>query len=181
MKVGIISALACSTDYSGLYAAGSFSGSVSLYQEDHDGAVGHIDGIEPGGVTQVCLNQYLDMRRRLTRQLQFHPLSPNHLFIASRRSDCIQLYDIRNPSESVAMLPRKGDTNQRIWFDLDPWGRYLATGDQVGHFVKLSRYSSLIFQDGIVSTWDIGTIISEQTESPALVSQQKMASGAFMF
>jgi hypothetical protein len=52
--VGIISALAFSTDYSGLYAAGSFSGSVSLYQEDHDGPVGHLDGIEPGGVTQVC-------------------------------------------------------------------------------------------------------------------------------
>jgi len=56
MQVGIISALAFSTDYSGLYAAGSFSGSVSLYQEDHDGSVGHIDGIEPGGVTQVCLD-----------------------------------------------------------------------------------------------------------------------------
>jgi hypothetical protein len=53
-KVGIISALAFSTDYSGLYAAGSFSGSVSLYQEDHDGPVGHLDGIEAGGVTQVC-------------------------------------------------------------------------------------------------------------------------------
>jgi len=52
--VGIISALAFSTDYSGLYAAGSFSGSVSLYQEDHDGPVGHLDGIESGGVTQVC-------------------------------------------------------------------------------------------------------------------------------
>lgn len=55
MEVGIISALAFSTDYSGLYAAGSFSGSVSLYLEDHDGSVGHLDGIEPGGVTQVCL------------------------------------------------------------------------------------------------------------------------------
>jgi hypothetical protein len=51
--LGIISALAFSTDYSGLYAAGSFGGSVSLYQEDHDGSVGHLDGVEPGGITQV--------------------------------------------------------------------------------------------------------------------------------
>jgi hypothetical protein len=62
IEVGIISALAFSTDYSGLYAAGSFSGAVSLYQEDHDGSVGHIDGIEPGGVTQVCLNIYGNSR-----------------------------------------------------------------------------------------------------------------------
>lgn len=50
---GIISALAFSTDYSGLYAAGSFGGSVSLYQEDHDGSVGHLQGIVGSGVTQV--------------------------------------------------------------------------------------------------------------------------------
>jgi hypothetical protein len=84
------------------------------------------------------MSSYLDLFKQLTRQLQFHPLSPNHLFVASRRSDCIQLYDIRNPSDSVATLPRKGDTNQRIWFDLDPWGRYLTTGDLVCHFLSYS-------------------------------------------
>lgn len=52
-STGIISALSFSTDYSGLYAAGSFGGSVSLYSEDESGAVGHLDGIEGGGVTQV--------------------------------------------------------------------------------------------------------------------------------
>lgn len=53
MSLGIISALAFSTDYSGLYAAGSFSGSVSLYSEDESGTVGHLEGVEGGGVTQV--------------------------------------------------------------------------------------------------------------------------------
>jgi hypothetical protein len=28
-------------------------------------------------------------------------------------------------------LPRLGDTNQRLLFDLDPWGRYLVAGDEV--------------------------------------------------
>ena len=53
---GIISALAFSPDYSGLYAAGSFSGTVSLYTEDTGATpVQHIDGVTGGGVTQVCL------------------------------------------------------------------------------------------------------------------------------
>jgi hypothetical protein len=51
---GIISALAFTPDYSGTYAAGTFSGSVSLYSEDMGGtASGHLEGVSPGGVTQV--------------------------------------------------------------------------------------------------------------------------------
>jgi hypothetical protein len=41
----------------------------------------------------------------------------------------------------MSRLPRKGDTNQRLWFDLDPWGRYLATGDQVS-FLILPMYQA---------------------------------------
>jgi hypothetical protein len=36
-----------------MYAAGSFGGSVSLYSEDESGTVGHLEGVEGGGVTQV--------------------------------------------------------------------------------------------------------------------------------
>jgi WD40 repeat protein len=50
---GIISAIAFSTDYSGLYAAGSYSGSVGLYDEDSERSVGFLEGIHQGGVTQV--------------------------------------------------------------------------------------------------------------------------------
>jgi hypothetical protein len=63
-------------------------------------------------------------------QVRFHPLSPNHLFIASRRSTVLQVYDLRNPSMPFSHLPRNGSTNQRLSFDIDPWGRYLVTGDQ---------------------------------------------------
>ena len=54
------------------------------------------------------------------------------MFVASRRSSVIQVYDTRDPSAPFAELPRDGQTNQRLTFDVDPWGRYLAAGDRNG-------------------------------------------------
>lgn len=50
---GIISSIAFTTDYSGVYAAGSFAGQVSVYQEDAKGAMMHLEGVVGGGVTQA--------------------------------------------------------------------------------------------------------------------------------
>ncbi|KAL1408959.1 hypothetical protein Q8F55_005773 [Vanrija albida] len=114
---GIISALAFSQHSVGSYAAGSFGGSVVLYDEDTGvRAAGHLDGVEGGGVTQLA----------------YHPLDGNTLFVASRRSDSIQVFDLRDTSAPVARLERSASTNQRIEFGLDPWGRYLASGDENG-------------------------------------------------
>ena len=57
------------------------------------------------------------------------------LYIASRRSDQIKCWDIRNTGE---MLPhsfhRPGATNQRLAFSLDQEsGRFLASGDTEGN------------------------------------------------
>jgi hypothetical protein len=112
---GIISALAFSAHYPGSYAAGSFVGSVVLYDEDTTGATGVLEGVVGGGVTQIA----------------YHPLDPYVIFVASRRSDAIQAFDLRDTSQPVANLDRPGSTNQRIAFDLDPWGRWMASGDEV--------------------------------------------------
>ncbi|RSH86125.1 uncharacterized protein EHS24_004353 [Apiotrichum porosum] len=123
---GIISALAFSQHMPGAFAAGSFSGSVVLYDEDTGNrAAGHLYGVEGGGVTQLV----------------YHPLDPNTIFVASRRSDSLQAYDLRDTSQPVARLERPTSTNQRIWFDVDPWGRWLASGDE----------------NGTVRIWDIGS------------------------
>jgi WD40 repeat protein len=106
-----------------MFAAGSFSGTVSLYDADTSTAVNHLEGVDGGGVVQVA----------------FHPFSPTTLFIGSRRSSHIQVYDTRHSLQPLAALPRAASTNQRIHFDIDPWGRYLATGDE----------------GGIVKVWDI--------------------------
>ena len=54
------------------------------------------------------------------------------MFVAARRSSVIQVYDTRDLSAPFAELPRDGQTNQRLAFDVDPWGRYLTTGDLNG-------------------------------------------------
>ncbi|KAK1926502.1 putative guanyl nucleotide binding protein [Papiliotrema laurentii] len=115
---GIISSIAFCPDYSGSYVAGSYNGSVSMYSED-TGAnpLLHFEGVSPGGVTHLAL----------------HPLSPTVVFVGSRKSTSIQVYDVRDVSAPLAELPRLGTTNQRLLFDVDPWGRYLTSGDEKGH------------------------------------------------
>ncbi|CAD6582384.1 MAG: hypothetical protein TREMPRED_003271 [Tremellales sp. Tagirdzhanova-0007] len=123
---GIISALAFSPDYSGLYAAGSFSGTVSLYTEDTGATpVQHIDGVA------------------------FHPLNPQTMFVASRRSNVIQVFDIRDTSRQLSELKKVGASNQRLWFDVDPWGRYLGSGDETGEISvwNLSDLSTPIIKE----------------------------------
>lgn len=52
--LGIISGLTFAPDWSGLYAAGSFSGAIALYTEDTGAqAQGWLDDGALGGVTQV--------------------------------------------------------------------------------------------------------------------------------
>lgn len=146
---------------------------MSLYQEDHDGSVGHLQGVVGSGVTQVRSLSSVHWDSRIDqKQVQFHPLSPTHLFVASRRSDIIQVYDLRNPTEQVSHLARKGDTNQRLWFDLDPWGRYIATGDQVSPACSALLYASInVHQDGKVGVWDINPALADPAPVPLFSDQ----------
>lgn len=98
-----------------MYAAGTFAGSVCLYDEDSIGVLAHLEGVEGGGVTQLA----------------FHPLCPDILFVASRRSTAIQVFDLTDATAPVARLERPASTNQRLSFDVDPWGRWIASGDEV--------------------------------------------------
>ncbi|WWC86988.1 uncharacterized protein L201_001869 [Kwoniella dendrophila CBS 6074] len=126
---GIISALSFCPDYSGTFAAGSFSGkgSVALYSEDTGSTpLAHVEGIVGGGVTQIA----------------WHPLNSTIMFVASRRSSQIQIYDTRDLTAPLSSFERNGHTNQRLWLDVDPWGRWLASGDQ----------------NGTIKIWDIATM-----------------------
>ncbi|ORX34502.1 WD40-repeat-containing domain protein [Kockovaella imperatae] len=113
---GLVSALAFAPDYSGIFAAGDYNGAVALYSEGSAAPIQHVDGVVGGGVTQIA----------------FNPIRPTMMLVAARRSGEIQAFDTRDLSKPVKGLQRDGWTNQRLDFGLDPWGRYLAVGDQRG-------------------------------------------------
>jgi hypothetical protein len=39
-------------------------------------------------------------------------------------------WDLRNTRSEVGRVHRQLSTNQRMTFDIDPWGKYLVTGSQ---------------------------------------------------
>ncbi|CAG8580198.1 12420_t:CDS:10 [Ambispora gerdemannii] len=111
---GVISCIAFNPDNSGLYAAGSYSKTIGLYDEKN--------------------NELLYLLRNLysgVTQIKFSP-DGYYLFSASRRDNFIHCWDIRNTGDVLFKLDRVGDTNQRLAFDIDSSGRYLITGDQNG-------------------------------------------------
>ncbi|GAC99686.1 hypothetical protein PHSY_007289 [Pseudozyma hubeiensis SY62] len=164
---GIISALAATAHPSDptqeLIAVGTFNATVAVYSFDPTefpepaehtavptaGSDGH------GSLARKsCLAGWREVEGDGITQLKFHPLSPYVLFVASRRSYHIYVYDIRylmgdtskwsfrplaQPAAGVrtahllAKLRRPGGaSHQRLYFDVDWAGRWLASGDEQG-------------------------------------------------
>jgi WD40 repeat protein len=113
---GIIACLDFAPDYSGLYAAGSYSQSIGIYDESNDELCLKLTGMEGGGVTQVKFSK-----------------DGRYLFSASRHANSILCWDVRDSANILYELPRQAKTNQRVSFDLDATGRYLMTGDEEGN------------------------------------------------
>jgi hypothetical protein len=111
---GLISALAFNPDYSGAYAAGSYAHSVGIYVENIPECALLFGNIE-FGVT--CM--------------KWSPCG-HYLWVGGRNNDNIHCYDIRSTQSIVGTVQRKLSSNQRMTFDIDPWGKYLCTGDQDG-------------------------------------------------
>ncbi|GAA5946316.1 hypothetical protein JCM3765_000195 [Sporobolomyces pararoseus] len=98
-------------------AAGSFTGTIGLYDTSSSTPlVGLLPSSHRGGITKIL----------------FHPTIPHLLFAASRQSEYMEVFDLRNLALEPIKLERKGKTNQRLGFDLDPTGTWLMTGDQNG-------------------------------------------------
>ncbi|ORY74295.1 WD40-repeat-containing domain protein [Leucosporidium creatinivorum] len=113
---GIMSSLAFSPDYSGILAAGSFNGTIGLYDTTCKNVLVRLLRSEAtGGITKLA----------------FHP-SAHLLYSASRLSDHIEVWDVRNLSQPRGRYSRAAKTNQRLGFDLDGSGTWLVAGDENG-------------------------------------------------
>jgi len=82
----------------------------------------------------------------------------------------LRCWDIRNTTNDIFTVYRKCTTNQRLYFDLDPSGNYLHTGDQDGQLLvyDLSSYGTLVHQQKIHS--DSCNSISIHPSFPFIVS-----------
>ncbi|KAM7530718.1 hypothetical protein LguiB_034128 [Lonicera macranthoides] len=112
---GIISAIAFSPSHNGMLATGSYSQSTAIYREDKMELLYVLHGQE-GGVTHVQFSK-----------------DGNYLYTGGRKDPYILCWDIRKTVDIVYKLYRSSETtNQRIQFDIEPFGRHLGTGGQDG-------------------------------------------------
>lgn len=128
---GLISAISFNPDYSGAYAAGSFSHSVGVYVENSPDCALLLGGLDCG---VTCL--------------KWSPCG-RYLWVGGRNNSELQCWDIRATQSIVGSVHRKLTSNQRMTFDIDPWGKYLSTGDQDG---KIMFYDTTTFE--LVKTVD---------------------------
>lgn len=103
---GLVSALAFNPDYSGAYAAGSYAHNVSVYVETAAESVLEISGLGCG-----------------VTHLKWSPCG-RYLWIGCRNSSHIACWDMRGTRTEVGRVERPLTTNQRMMFDLDPWGNW---------------------------------------------------------
>lgn len=135
---GIISSLAVCPDYSDTFAAGSFARSVGIYSYNTNKRVLMLKGID-FGVTHM----------------KYAPQASHILWVGGRKSSHVSCYDLRMPKAELGRVRRDLRSNQRMRFDLDPWGRYLFTGDQHGRWVFVFHAEIRRIADGQFASYII--------------------------
>nr|AGN12863.1 putative transducin/WD40 domain-containing protein [Leavenworthia alabamica] len=114
-QAGILSTLAFSPTNSGMLAVGSYGQTTGIYREDNMELLYVLHGQE-GGVTHVQFSK-----------------DGNYLYTGGRKDPYILCWDMRKSVEIVYKLYRATDnTNQRVFFDIEPCGRHLGTGGEDG-------------------------------------------------
>eukprot|EP01112_Ceratiomyxa_fruticulosa_P012170 TRINITY_DN3359_c0_g2_i1.p1 TRINITY_DN3359_c0_g2~~TRINITY_DN3359_c0_g2_i1.p1 ORF type:complete len:528 (-),score=118.66 TRINITY_DN3359_c0_g2_i1:48-1589(-) len=128
-QLGIISSISFSPDYSGMFACGCYNKTVGLYDSKNNNTIAILSDAQStmGGVTQVHWGK-----------------DGKYLFAGARKSNEILVWDVRADLENVvARLQRPLSSNQRLYFDIDPTGNYLVTGDQEGNIWVYDIYNDL--------------------------------------
>mmetsp|Transcript_23969 Transcript_23969/g.44474 ORF Transcript_23969/g.44474 Transcript_23969/m.44474 type:complete len:437 (+) Transcript_23969:1-1311(+) len=142
---GIIGSLAFCPDGSGLFAAGSYNGSVGLYTTN-----------EP------CARALFSAQERGVSQLLFSA-DGVRLFTGGRKSPDVLCWDIRRLNEPTDTFPRQVSTHQRIQFDIDASGQYLLTGSTCGQ----AKLYSISEGKLLYSTPDLGDVVNGVSFRPS--------------
>ena len=100
------------------------------------------------------------------------------MYSASRLSSCVEVWDVRYAADPLGKYPRPGKTNQRMDFDVDPTGSWIAIGDQVSpSSVVRNESDQCQSQDGLVEIYSA----EYDASAPQLVTSFQAAQGRFAF
>ena len=116
LSKGVVGAMAMNTE--GLLAVGTFNREAGMVDTNTEGGMVvklALPKEEGAGVTQV----------------KFHPepSKGNYMVVASRKSDVLHVFDVRNPNSLLATLVgRQGMTQQRLGIDITENGEVWAGG-----------------------------------------------------
>jgi WD40 repeat protein len=142
---GLVSGINFNKDRSGLFAVCSYEGIVGLYDEKslQECLVLDCSSFDPitvsvDGVIGHKVNDDLMGSRKGLTQAEFSSCG-NYLITTARKSNHIKIWDVRNTCQTIFSLDRKGDTNQRIWFEINQDTLY--TGDTGGNVFKYNVVS----------------------------------------
>nr|CAG4640890.1 EOG090X06W9 [Eulimnadia texana] len=135
---GIISCITVNPALPSIYCAASYLKTIAL-GFFHLGVYS-----EPDGQT-LCV---LQGHRGGVTHLRFSH-DGTLLFSGGRKDPEILCWDLRNPGQVLFTMKRNVQTNQRIYFDLNPTGRFLVSGDTTGHVLTWD-ITSAPGEDGIL-------------------------------
>ncbi|ESN99238.1 hypothetical protein HELRODRAFT_162754 [Helobdella robusta] len=113
-QTGLISCFAFNPSIAHMYACGSYSKSVSVY-DDSTGEMLYLLLGHQGGLTHLKFSQ-----------------DGSKLFSGGRKDPEILCWDVRKPGKILMTMKRKVFTNQRMYFDTDCKDRTLITGNHDG-------------------------------------------------
>ena len=114
---GPVSSLDCRKDSSGLIVAGTFNGSIGIYDPRESASIERVMVIPSAheqGISQVKFSE-----------------DGWYVYSAARKEQYIKKWDLRNGKDITCYGPRENCTNQRLYFDND--SKYLYCGDQLGN------------------------------------------------
>ncbi|CAF0876145.1 unnamed protein product [Adineta ricciae] len=114
---GIISCLSFNSQIPGMYAAGSYAKTIGIYGDMNGELIAVLHG-HTGGITHI----------------QFSA-DGNRLYSGARKDGMILCWDMRNLGETLVTFQREVNTNQRIYFDVDPSSMTLVTGNSNGRIL----------------------------------------------